>query len=139
MKQDNCIFCKLANGDIPTNTIFEDEDFRVFLDASPATKGHALVVPKNHYEDIYEIEPEILGKAAKVAQKVIKHTTKVLGCEGYNLMQNNGEVAGQTVFHYHFHLIPRYKDMDNTNLLTWTPGELTSEDAKELCEKLRIE
>ena len=139
MKQDNCIFCKLANGDIPTNTIFEDEDFRVFMDAAPATKGHALVVPKNHYADIYEIEPEILGKAAKVAQKVIKHATKVLGCEGYNLVQNNGEVAGQTVFHYHLHLIPRYKDMDNTNLLSWTPGEMSSEEAKELCEKLKTE
>ena len=139
MKHDNCIFCKLANGDIPTNTVYEDEDFKVFMDVAPATKGHALVVPKNHYADIYEIEPEILGKAAKVAQKVIKHATKVLGCEGYNLMQNNGEVSGQTVFHFHLHLIPRYENMDNTNLLSWTPGESTSEELKELSEKLRVE
>jgi len=139
MKQDNCIFCKLANGDIPTNTIFEDEDFRVFLDAAPATKGHALVVPKHHYADIYEMEPELLGKAAKVAQKVIKHTTKVLGCEGYNLVQNNGEVAGQTVFHYHLHLIPRYENMDNTNLISWAPGEASSEESKALCESLKVE
>lgn len=139
MKQDNCIFCKLANGDIPTNTIFEDEDFRVFLDAAPATKGHALVVPKHHYADIYEMEPELLGKAAKVAQKVIKHTTKVLGCEGYNLVQNNGEVAGQTVFHYHLHLIPRYENMDNTNLISWAPGEASSEESKALCKSLKVE
>lgn len=139
MKQDNCIFCKLANGDIPTNTIFEDEDFRVFLDAGPATKGHALVVPKNHYADIYEIEPEVLGKVAKTAQKVIKHATKVLGCDGYNLVQNNGEAAGQTVFHFHMHLIPRYKDMDNTNLISWTPGEVDEGEAKALCESLKIE
>ena len=139
MKQDNCIFCKLANGDIPTNTIFEDEDVRVFLDAGPATKGHALVVPKNHYADIYEIEPDVLGKVAKTAQKVIKHASKVLGCEGYNLVQNNGEVAGQTVFHFHMHLIPRYKDMDNTNLISWAPGTMDAEEAKALCESLKIE
>ena len=139
MKQDNCIFCKIANGEIPTNTIFEDEDFRVFMDVAPATKGHALVVPKNHYADIYEIEPEVLGKAAKVAQKVIKHATKVLGCEGYNLMQNNGEVSGQTVFHFHLHMIPRYENMDNTNLLSWTPGTSTSEELKELSESLKVQ
>lgn len=139
MKQDNCIFCKLANGEIPTNTVYEDEDFKVFMDAAPATKGHALVVPKNHYADIYEIETETLGKAAKVAQKVIKHATKVLGCEGYNLMQNNGAVSGQTVFHFHLHLIPRYENMDNTNLLSWTPGTATSEELKELSERLRVE
>ena len=119
--------------------IFEDEDVRVFLDAGPATKGHALVVPKNHYADIYEIEPDVLGKVAKTAQKVIKHASKVLGCEGYNLVQNNGEVAGQTVFHFHMHLIPRYKDMDNKNLLNWTPGTSSGEELKELSEKLKVE
>ena len=139
MKQDNCIFCKIANGEIPTNTVYEDEDFRVFMDVAPATKGHALVVPKNHYADIYEIEPETLGKAAKVAQKVIKHATKVLGCEGYNLMQNNGEVSGQTVFHFHLHLIPRYENMDNTNLLSWTPGTSDSEELKKLSESMKVE
>lgn len=139
MKKDDCIFCKIANGEIPTNTVFEDDDFRVFMDVAPATKGHALVVPKNHYADIYEIEPETLGKAVKIAQKVIKHATKVLGCNGYNLMQNNGEVSGQTVFHFHIHLIPRYENMDNTNLLSWKPGTSTSEELKELCESLKLD
>lgn len=139
MKQDNCIFCKLANGEIPTNTIFEDEEFRVFLDASPATKGHALVVPKNHYADIYEIEPETLGKASKIAQKVVKHAAEVLGCQGYNLVQNNGEVAGQTVFHFHMHCIPRYENMDNTGLISWTPGNVNSIELKELSELLKVE
>lgn len=139
MKKDDCIFCKIANGEIPTNTVFEDDEFRVFMDVAPATKGHALVVPKNHYADIYEIEPETLGKAVKIAQKVIKHATKVLGCNGYNLMQNNGEVSGQTVFHFHIHLIPRYENMDNTNLLSWKPGTSTSEELKELCESLKLD
>lgn len=139
MKQDNCIFCKLANGDIPTNTIYEDEEFRVIMDAAPATKGHALVLPKNHYADIYEIDPEVLGRAVQVGQKVIKHATKVLGCDGYNLLQNNGEAAGQTVFHYHLHLIPRYADMDNANILTWPPSNIEAEEIKALVEGLRVE
>ena len=136
---DNCIFCKLANGDIPTNTIYEDEDFRVIMDASPATKGHALVLPKDHYADIYEIDPEILGKAVQVGQKIVKHATKVLGCEGYNLVQNNGEVAGQTVFHFHLHLIPRYADMDNSQMLKWSACDMDAEAIKALTESLRVE
>lgn len=139
MRKDDCIFCKIANGDIPTNAIYEDDEFKVFMDVAPATKGHALVVPKNHFADIYEIDPETLGKAVKIGQKVVKHATKVLGCEGYNLIQNNGEISGQTVFHFHLHLIPRYENMDNTNLLKWVSGTSTSEDLKELCEQLKID
>lgn len=139
MKQDNCIFCKLANGDIPTNTIYEDEEFRVIMDNAPATKGHALVLPKNHYADIYEIAPEVLGRAIQVGQKVIKHATKVLGCEGYNLLQNNGEVAGQTIFHFHLHLIPRYADMDNSQILKTPAGEMDAEELKALTESLKVE
>ena len=93
MKNADCIFCKLANGEIPTNSIYEDDNFKVILDASPASKGHALILPKEHYANIYEIDSEVLGKAAKLAQKIISHETKVLGCEGYNVVQNNGEVA----------------------------------------------
>ncbi|MBP3676939.1 MAG: HIT family protein [Agathobacter sp.] len=139
MKKDDCIFCKLANGDIPTNTIYEDEEFRVIMDAAPATKGHALVLPKNHYADIYEIDPEVLGRAIQVGQKVIKHATKVLGCEGYNLLQNNGEVAGQTIFHFHLHLIPRYADMDNSQISKCPAGEMDAEEMKALIESLRVE
>ena len=88
MKDDNCIFCKLANGDIPTNSIYEDDDFKVILDASPATKGHALILPKQHYANIFEIEDETLAKAAKLAKKIMTHEKDVLGCEGSNLVQN---------------------------------------------------
>ena len=66
MKDSNCIFCKLANGEIPTNSIYEDEDFRVILDASPASKGHALILPKEHFANVYEIDDELFGKAAKL-------------------------------------------------------------------------
>ena len=139
MVDNNCIFCKLANGDIPTNSIYEDDNFNVILDNAPATKGHALVLPKNHYADIYEIDPEVLGRAIQVGQKVIKHATKVLGCEGYNLLQNNGEVAGQTIFHFHLHLIPRYADMDNSEILKAPANEADADALKALTELLRVE
>ena len=81
MKDENCIFCKLANGDIPTNSIYEDDDFNVILDASPASKGHALILPKQHYANVYEIDDEVLAKAAKLAKKIIVHEKEMLGCD----------------------------------------------------------
>ena len=139
MRKDDCIFCKIIAGEIPSNTIYEDDDFKVIMDIAPATKGHALVLPKNHFDNIYDIDPEVLGKAVKVAQKVIKHATEVLGCEGYNLLQNNGEVAGQTVFHFHMHLIPRYESMDNENLLKCAPQEVAGEEVKKIAEAIRLD
>ena len=138
MRKDDCIFCKIISGDIPSCTIYEDEDFKVIMDIAPATKGHALVLPKSHFDNIYDIDPEVLGKAVKVAQKVIKHATKVLGCEGYNLLQNNGEVAGQTVFHFHMHLIPRYEHMQDKNLLQYTSQEITIEEVNKIAEAIQL-
>lgn len=124
----DCIFCKLANGEIPTATLYENEDFRVILDAGPATKGHCLILPKAHYADIYDIPDEVLEKAAVLARKMSIRLTKALACDGLNVVQNNKPAAGQTVFHFHMHLIPRYVD-DKQHIL-WKPGEL-SEEAKE--------
>lgn len=139
MKDDNCIFCKLANGDIPTNSIYEDDDFKVILDASPATKGHALILPKQHYANIFEIEDETLSKAAKLAKKIMTHEKDVLGCEGYNLVQNNGEVAGQTVFHFHMHLIPRYLNAKNNDILNWSHETFSPEEMAEIRDSLKME
>jgi histidine triad (HIT) family protein len=136
MRDDNCIFCKLANGDIPTNSIYEDEDFRVILDASPAAKGHALILPKQHYADMFEIDEEVLGKAAKLAKKVITHEKSILGCDGYNVLQNNGEAAGQTVFHFHIHLIPRYAKDDA--ILEWAHQEYTDDEMKQICREMKL-
>ena len=130
MKDDNCIFCKLANKDIPTNIIYEDEKFTVILDASPATKGHALILPKNHAANIYELPDEDAADIFVLAKKLATKMTEILHCDGFNIVQNNGEVAGQTVFHFHMHLIPRYKD-DNAGIL-WEPGETTPEDMAEV-------
>ena len=135
MKDENCIFCKLANGEIPTATLYEDEDFRVILDLGPATKGHALILPKEHYANLYEIDEEIAGKAFKLAKKMVTELTEVLGCDGYNVVQNNGEAAGQTVFHFHMHLIPRYKNDDAG--FGWKVGTLTDADRDDILERLK--
>ena len=138
MKDDNCIFCKLANGQIPTNSIYEDDDFNVILDASPATKGHALILPKEHYANIFEIDEEILGKAAKLAKKIMIKEKDNLKCDGYNLLQNNGEVAGQTVFHFHMHLIPRYESDENKDVIQWSHIELSDDEMKEIKDKMSM-
>ena len=111
---EDCFFCKLAKGDVASNTVYEDEDFRVILDIAPANPGHCLIIPKSHAANIYEIDEDVLGKAAVVAKKIAVKVKKATGCDGVNIMQNNDEAAGQTVFHFHMHVIPRYK---NDNVL----------------------
>lgn len=130
MRDDSCIFCKLANGDIPTKTVYEDENFRVILDLSPATKGHALILPKNHYKNLYELPEETAADVMKLAKKMAVMMTEKLHADGFNLVQNNNEVAGQTVFHFHLHLIPRYNgDGQNIN---WVPGNPSAEELAEI-------
>lgn len=131
----DCIFCKIANGEIPSATLYEDEDFRVILDLGPATKGHALILPKAHFANIYEMPEELLGKAIVLAKKMVSGMTDALKCDGFNIVQNNGEAAGQTVFHFHMHLIPRYKN-DHAGI-TWTPGTLTDEVKEEILAKVK--
>ena len=135
MKNENCIFCKIAAGDIPSATIYEDDDFRVILDIEPASKGHALILPKEHYANLYELPDELAAKALVVAKKVISKMTDVVGCDGYNVLQNNGETAGQTVFHFHMHLIPRYEKDDVT--ISWKQGTITEELKEEIVSKMR--
>lgn len=130
MKKDDCIFCKIANGEIPSTTLYEDEDFRVILDMGPATRGHALLLPKEHYADLFELEDETAAKALKTAKKIGAKMKKALHADGLNVVQNNGEAAGQTVFHFHMHLIPRYKD-DHAGIL-WEPKETTPEEMAEV-------
>ena len=135
--KDDCIFCKLANGVIPTNSIYEDDDFTVILDAGPATRGHALIIPKEHYKDLYELPEELAAKAFVLGKKLIAKLTGILGCDGYNLVQNNGAVAGQTVGHFHLHLIPRYEGDDAG--LGWHMGSLDAADAAALIDQIKEE
>lgn len=106
---DNCIFCKLANGEIPTRTLYEDEEFRIILDAGPLTRGHALILPKKHARDVFELDEETAGKVYRLAKQFGAKMAAALKADGMNILQNNGSAAGQSVFHFHMHLIPRYK------------------------------
>ncbi len=133
---DNCIFCKIANGEIPSATLYEDDDFRVILDLGPATKGHALLLPKTHAANLYELPDDLAEKAILVAKKAAAGLRDGLGSDGLNLVQNNGEAAGQTVFHFHMHLIPRWKG-DHAGV-GWKPGTLTDETRDEILRKVHI-
>lgn len=137
MRDDNCIFCKIANGDIPSETIYEDERFRVILDLAPAAKGHALILPKDHFANLYEIDDDVLAGASLVARKVARAMKAGLDCDGLNIVQNNGELAGQTVFHYHMHVIPRYTD--DGQVIGWKPGKTTPEGQAQIASKIRAE
>lgn len=134
--KDDCIFCKLANGVFPTNSIYEDDTFNVILDASPATKGHALILPKVHADNVYELDDETLGKAMVLAKKLAKNAVEKLHCDGVNIIQNNGEAAGQSVMHYHLHVIPRYNN-DGQKML-WKPTSPSDEEKKAVCDLLKI-
>lgn len=134
MKMDDCIFCRIANGTIPSKTLYEDESFRVILDVNPATKGHALILPKEHAADLYELPDEAAKDVLVLAKKMAKTMRDRLGCDGLNLVQNNGEAAGQTVPHFHIHLIPRYAGDGQT--LGWEPREAASEELEEIRRKM---
>lgn len=137
MDRDNCLFCGIANGSIPSATVFENNEFRVILDKFPASKGHTLIIPKEHSDDIYDIDGVSAGKLFAMATIVAKSLSKVLGCDGINIMQNNGASAGQTVNHFHIHIIPRYAgdDLD----LTWPTHSFSEEVLAELAETVKRE
>lgn len=130
MKDADCIFCKIANGEIPSATLYEDGDFRVILDIGPASKGHALILPKEHYENLYELPEDKAAQAFVLAKRMAIKMRQVLNCDGMNVVQNNGTSAGQTVFHFHIHLIPRYVGDDVG--LTVNPGILRDEVKEEI-------
>lgn len=126
MMKEDCIFCKIAAGEIPSKTLYEDEQFRVILDLGPATKGHALILPKEHAANLYELPDETAAAAMKLAKKMALQLKDKLHCDGLNLVQNNGEVAGQTVSHFHLHLIPRYAG--DGQKINWVPSEPSQEE-----------
>lgn len=130
-----CIFCKITNGEIPSTTLYEDNDFRVILDVNPASKGHTLILPKKHAENLYDLPDETASKALVLAKNMASKIEKALECDGLNLVQNNGETAGQTVFHFHMHIIPRYKN--DSVKLGWKPGKLSDAMREELLSALK--
>lgn len=132
---DNCIFCKIVKGQIPCFKLYEDADTIAFMDINPVNDGHALAVAKGHYANIHDIPPDVLGKVAATAQRVAKAQHKALAPSGINLLQANGPGAGQTVFHLHFHVLPRTAQ-DGELKVNWghNPGDMAK--IKSIYERL---
>ena len=131
----DCIFCKIAAGEIPSATIFENEDVRVILDIAPAAKGHAILLVKEHAANIFELDSALAARVFAVVPKVARAIKEELGCDGMNILQNNGPEAGQTVFHLHIHFIPRWKD--DTVKITWKQGSYEDGEAAALADRIK--
>ena len=136
MKDDNCIFCKILAGEIPSTAVYEDDDFKAILDVNPAARGHVIILPKNHAANIYELPDEDASKIMVVAKKIATAIEKAYHCDGVNILQNNGEAAGQTVFHLHVHVIPRFKG-DTVNI-GWKQGDMP-EDLDAICKEIQAQ
>ena len=121
MAEEDCIFCKIAAGEAPATVVYEDERTIAFMDISPATRGHTLVIPRRHARDLLEIDPEDLQAVAVVGQRLAKRAIDRLGADGVNLLNSCGRAAWQVVFHFHLHVIPRYEG--DPLKLPWQPGE----------------
>ena len=134
MVKDDCIFCKIAGGKIPAATLYEDEDFRVILDLGPASRGHALILPKEHYQDLCELDEAVGAKVLALAAKIGRAMKSGLGCAGFNLVQNKGEAAGQTVKHFHMHIIPRYEG--GPEMVVWKPGSSDAGEMEKIVEEI---
>lgn len=126
MKKEDCIFCKIANGEIPSKTLYEDDSFRVILDLGPAAKGHALILPKEHADNLFDLPEKSAADVMVLAKNMATKMRNKLRADGMNLVQNNGSVAGQTVTHFHLHLIPRYEG-DGQNI-SWEPKAATQDE-----------
>ena len=135
MKDTNFIFCKIADGEIPSYTLYEDDMFKVIFDLSPASKGHAIILPKEHFKNLFALDDNYASKLMIVVKKVATAMREELKCDGFNLLQNNEEIAGQTIFHFHMHLIPRYEG-DTVNFSTIT-SDLDKTTAADLANSIR--
>lgn len=134
MVSTNCIFCNIINRQMPVATIFENSEFKVIMDRYPAAQGHTLIMPKEHVENIFELDSETVSRLFVLAAHVAKVLKKKLNCEGMNLLQNNGEVAGQTVPHFHLHLIPRFEN-DNLNF-HWETLKVSEEELEQMASDI---
>lgn len=132
--KNNCIFCAIAAGEIPSFKVYEDDAFLAYLDINPFSEGHVLVIPKEHREGLLDAEDALLAELVARVKKVAAHVKDVLGADGFNILQNNGEAAGQSVKHIHFHIIPR----KNGDALVFenAPGDM--EKLKELAQRLKF-
>ena len=135
MSANDCIFCNVINGEIPCFKLYEDEHTLAFMDINPAHDGHALIVPKVHADDLLSIEPDSLAAVAMTARKVARAVDGTVKPEGINLLQCNGEAAGQSVFHFHMHVLPRAAGDELKMNWGLTPGDMSAIGA--LAERIR--
>ncbi|MGB8452700.1 MAG: HIT family protein [Anaerocolumna sp.] len=131
---NNCIFCKIIGNEISSVSLYEDDDFKVIMDIAPAVKGHAVLIPKKHIANLFEMDEETASKIFVVVSKVAKAMKEELQCDGLNILQNNGEAAGQTVFHFHIHLIPRY--YNDSVQITWARNSYAAGEAETIAEAI---
>jgi histidine triad (HIT) family protein len=134
MKND-CVFCAIAAGEIPSFKIYEDDFVLAFLDINPFSEGHTLVIPKEHYKGLLDVPPQVLTVLLERVQKISSHIAKALACDGFNILQNNGAAAGQTVNHIHFHIVPRMEG----SVLSFESGKGDMEKLSALASRLRLE
>lgn len=137
MKHDDCLFCKIVAGEIPAAKVYEDEHVLAFMDISQVTTGHTLIIPKEHTQDIYDTSSEVASKLFAQVPKIANAIKKAYNPAGLNLLNNNEVAAGQSVFHTHIHLIPRYGNDDGFGLKWVTRNdEFTPEQLQELAQKI---
>jgi histidine triad (HIT) family protein len=135
MSDPDCIFCKIIAGEIPSHRVYEDERTIAFMDIAPGTRGHLLVIPKTHATDITEIDPDDLAAVAQGAQHMARLVKERLGADGVNVINSCGAAAWQTVFHLHFHVIPRY--VGDPLQLPWTPTPGDQDEIAQVASELR--
>jgi histidine triad (HIT) family protein len=135
LSDPDCLFCKIVAGDLPAQVVAEDERTVAFMDINPATRGHLLVVPREHSRDLLEVAPEDLAATALAAQRLAKRVSQRLGADGVNLLNSCGQAAWQTVFHFHIHVIPRYRG--DPLRLPWVPGPGDAEEIAAAAAALR--
>ncbi len=131
---DNCIFCKIIKGEIPADKIYEDENCFAFLDIKPVNLGHALLIPKRHYENLYELPDDLLSKIAPIIKKIALAVKSGVNAEGINIGMNNEGPAGQLVLHAHFHIMPRFS---NDGHVHWHGKEYSKEEFSQTAEKIK--
>lgn len=135
---DNCLFCKILRGEIPCSKVYEDEDVLAFLDISQTTIGHTLVIPKEHYDNFLYVPKDLLGKTFAVAQKISQALVSGLGAKGVNILVNTNKIAGQTIMHFHIHVIPRYSVDDNVKL-EFTPKAIEKLNLPDIARNIKEE
>jgi len=136
LSAQNCIFCKIAVGKLAASILYEDERLMAIMDAFPATEGHVLIIPKKHAENLHDLPEETAAAILPLAQKIARQLDAALNPAGLNILQNNGKAAGQVVFHYHLHLIPRYEG-DSVSIKCKPYREVTAEELGELAGMIR--